>query len=248
VRLIRTLAISDIHGCYDEFNALLRKVEYNPNEDKLILLGDYVDRGFKSKDVLGQVKQLHEEWGVIVLRGNHDQMMLDAFNKEDEDGLWLNNGGLSTVESYVGLNYFECGFDYDTYLEAKELIVKHYSHHIEFLKSLKLYHEDENHIYVHAGLHPFYENWKEQPTENFIWIRDIFIRNSTCVDKKVVFGHTPTLNLSNNEVECIRDGIWFGEGKIGVDGGCCFGYQLNCVEINDEEVSYTAHNVLKGEK
>lgn len=169
-------------------------------------------------------------------------MMLDAFNKEDEDHLWLQNGGFSTIESYVGASYFEYGFEWNKYLEAKDFIRKHYQHHIEFLKSLKLYHEDDDHIYVHAGLHPMYENWKEQPRENFIWIRDIFINNETTVDKKVVFGHTPALSLPNSESE----DIWISKDKIGIDGACAYGYQLNCLEITDD--GYKAYSVKKGDR
>ncbi len=86
--------ISDIHGCYDEFNTLLKDVEYNPEEDKLILVGDYVDRGLKSKEVVEQVKSMVEEWGVIALKGNHDQMMVDAIDKEEDvdDKRWIRNG------------------------------------------------------------------------------------------------------------------------------------------------------------
>lgn len=237
---IRTLVISDIHGCFDEFNVLLKKVNYNPEKDQLILLGDYVDRGLKSSSVLDQVSNLQLNCGAIILRGNHDQMMLDAFNKEDKDSLWIQNGGFSTIESYVGYNFFENGFDWDRYLEAKKFIRNHCSDHIEFLKTLKLHHEDENHIYVHAGLHPMYENWKEQPRENFIWIRDIFINNLTTVNKKVVFGHTPVINLHG------KSDIWFSEDKIGIDGACAYGYQLNCLEITD--YGYRTYSVSKGEK
>jgi|SRR5690606_12147363 len=72
----RILAISDIHGCCDELNRLLELVKYNFTTDQLILLGDYVDRGFKSKDVIHKIKVLTDE-GAIALRGNHDQMFID---------------------------------------------------------------------------------------------------------------------------------------------------------------------------
>ncbi|MFD1905506.1 metallophosphoesterase [Paenibacillus rhizoplanae] len=61
--------ISDIHGCIEEFNLLLRRAEYDPSRDQLILLGDYVDRGPDSRAVVEQAKRLAEAEGVIVLRG-----------------------------------------------------------------------------------------------------------------------------------------------------------------------------------
>ncbi|MFS1518622.1 metallophosphoesterase [Bacillus sp. SCS-151] len=72
----RILAISDVHGCNDEFLKLLDKANYNSETDQLILLGDYEDRGLKSKDVINQIIDLQNK-GAISLRGNHDQMFLD---------------------------------------------------------------------------------------------------------------------------------------------------------------------------
>ncbi|OPH62191.1 metallophosphoesterase [Paenibacillus ferrarius] len=224
----RTLVISDIHGCHTKFLKLLEHVKHDPAEDKLILLGDYMDRGLKSKEVIETVKNLVEHHKVVALRGNHDQMFLDAINGQD-DYIFLHNGGINTIESYCGLNWFEnhSGFDFNRYLEAKDFIKRHYHEHIAFIDSLPFYHEDESHIYVHAGLSPYYteKDWKSQPTENFLWIRDIFLANKTPFSKTIVFGHTPTINLHK------KPDIYFGEGKIGIDGGVCFGYQLNCLEI-----------------
>lgn len=232
--------VSDIHGCHKQFNLLLQKAKYNPKEDKLILLGDYVDRGMKSKEVVEQVKYLVDEWNVVALRGNHEQMMRKAL-LSDEDELWLMNGGLQTLHSYVGLNWFENGFEWDEYTKAKEFILEYYKHHIDFLQTLKVYHETDNHIFVHAGLDPSYhDDWRNQPTNNFLWIRDVFINNDTNLNKAVVFGHTPTINIQNNE------GIYFGKDKIGIDGGCVFGYQMNLLEIN--EGGYKEYHVFYGEK
>lgn len=233
---MRKLVISDIHGCYDEFNELLKLVSYNPQEDKLILLGDYCDRGLKSKEVIEQVKNLRDKWNIIALRGNHDQMFVDAIEK-DEDFNWLCNGGLQTVKNYVGSNWFENEFNYEEYIKAKEFIKEQYPHHISFIKSLPLYHEDEEFIYVHAGINSFYKDWKNQPEHDFLWIRDLFINNETNVDKIVVFGHTPTIHIHESE------DIWFGGDKIGIDGGCVFGLQLNCLEINEDD--FKTHFVNK---
>ncbi|WP_211747907.1 metallophosphoesterase family protein [Paenibacillus sp. Marseille-Q4541] len=240
---MRTLAISDIHGCYDQFNTMLEKVNYNPGSDKLILLGDYVDRGIKSRQVVEQVKSLREEHGVIALKGNHDQMFVDAMLK-GEDELWLNNGAYQTVESYCGFDFFEEQFEWDTYEKAKAFILKHYEHHIEFLDSLPYYHETDNYIFAHAGINPFYSTWEHTPDDDFLWIRSIFYKNkiTNTDNKKVVFGHTPTSYLQES------DGIWFSPDgdKIGIDGACAYGRRLNCLEITEEGI-YIEHTVKKGE-
>lgn len=224
----RTLVISDVHGCYEEFNELLALASYDPDRDKLILLGDYGDRGPHSKEVIAQVKAMSEQNGVIALRGNHDQLFLDALLHRKDSG-FLRNGGFQTIQSYCDLDWDEYHFDYDGYIDAKAYIAEHFKSHIEFLQTLPLYAEDERHIYVHAGIDPsFGKRWKEQSARDFLWIRGDFYNHAVRVDKTVVFGHTPVTHMHDSTQ------IWFGGDKIGMDGGCCFGGQLNCLEITED--------------
>ncbi|RKN70640.1 metallophosphoesterase family protein [Paenibacillus ginsengarvi] len=232
----RTLVISDLHGCYAEFNELLDVACYDPECDKLILLGDYSDRGPQSREVIARVKALVEEHGVIALRGNHDQMFVDAL-LQHKDSSFLRNGGFHTIRSYCELDWDEYDFDYDRYIEAKSFILDQYKPHIDFLQTLPLYYEDARHIYVHAGVDPsFGEKWKEQPERSFIWIRDAFYKHPVQAGKTVLFGHTPVMAMHESA------DIWFGGDKIGMDGGCCFGGQLNCLEIA-EDGSYRSYVV-----
>ncbi|MEK4427650.1 metallophosphoesterase family protein [Paenibacillus sp. FSL M7-0802] len=237
------MAVSDPHGCYDEYNSLLKKAKYNPSQDKLILLGDYVDRGQKSRQMVEQVMLLHNEWGVVALKGNHDDMFVSAINNDTEelDAQWLNNGGFQTVESYCGISFFEEGFEWNQYIKAKEFIREHYQHHIDFLGQLPLYYEDMSHIYVHAGINPFHKDWKNTSDSEFIWIREPFFTNKTGLDKTVVFGHTPCIYLHDSE------DIWFSpdEDKIGIDGACAYGLQLNALEIK-EDGTYGEYFVRRG--
>ena len=235
---IRTIVISDLHGCYDEFNALLRKVNYQSEQDQLILLGDYVDRGPRSKEVVDQIMQLHRDHGVVVLKGNHDQLFLDAILK-DEDARWLRNGARQTLASYCDVSCSSEELDQETYEQAKAYIKTHYSHHLEFLASLPLYYENATHIFVHAGINPFYADFKDQPEDDFIWIREMFHDQATNLDKMVVFGHTPTLHLHE------RADIWFQDDKIGIDGACAYGKQLNALEIR-EDGSYHTYSIPAG--
>lgn len=224
---------------------LLKKANYDSSTDQLILLGDYVDRGLKSKHVVRQAISLMYDYGATVLKGNHDDMMVAALkhDKEEYDAQWLNNGGFMTLISYIGGDYFEEGFNWDKYIEVKEFIRKHYQHHIEFLDSLPLYYDDDHHIYVHAGINPLINEWKDTSDDDFIWIREQFFRNHTGLDKKVIFGHTPAAHLHDTA------DIWFDPkgDKIGIDGGCAYGRQLNLLEITEEGL-YIQYNVQKGEK
>lgn len=78
----RTIMVSDIHGCIDPINQLLHDINYNSKYDQLILLGDYVDRGPNSKEVVKEVIQLVKEHHAIALRGNHDQRFVDFIIEE----------------------------------------------------------------------------------------------------------------------------------------------------------------------
>lgn len=221
----RTLCISDIHGMYDKFCELLKVAQYNPSTDNLILLGDYIDRGSKSKNVVEMIYNLHNEWNIICLRGNHENMFLDFIDGCDYSN-FLRNGGLQTMESYFGTEWNI--YDEGIIDEIRSFIKTHYKHHIDLIRQLKYYHEDDEFIYVHAGINPMYEDWKLTTPGEMTWIRDMFIFNRTNLDKTVIFGHTPTVNIHPAE------DIWFGEDKIGIDGGCAYGFQLNCLEIGEE--------------
>lgn len=225
---MRFLAISDIHGCLDELNQILDTVNYNCGEDQLVLLGDYVDRGQKSKQVLNKVIDLVNN-GAIALRGNHDQMFIDWLTTDDNlnEMNYLNNGGMMTILSYVGPDFFDDKLDLH---EAKLFIIEHYKNHLDFIKKLPYYHETEQYIFVHAGINPFYKDWKETPNNEMIWIREPFLNNDNGTDKVVVHGHTPCVNLHGNP------NVYFGNEKIGIDGACAYGYQLNCLEIDEDNL------------
>ena len=97
---MRTLAIGDIHGCLTALKTLLDFVA-PASDDRLIALGDYVDRGPDSRGVLDFLIALHASGRLVALRGNHDEMMADAhINPKGDHSLWLACGGLETLQSY----------------------------------------------------------------------------------------------------------------------------------------------------
>lgn len=240
--------ISDIHGCYREFNALLRKANYVPDQDKLILIGDYVDRGPNSKAIVEQVMSLQEVGGAVVLKGNHDKMACDALLSDDEDKLdihWLNNGGFYTLLSYVGADagLVQQDLGWTEYIRIKHWIRQAYKHHLDFLSTLPLYYETDEHLFVHAGIDPSLADWTTQKEYDFIWIREPFFNHPVAsTAKTVVFGHTSTFELH------AKPGIWFSPhgDKIGIDGGCAYGEQMNCLEIGED--GYKSCFVRQGER
>ncbi|MUT68431.1 metallophosphoesterase family protein [Paenibacillus sp. NEAU-GSW1] len=225
----RTLVISDIHGCYDAFNQLLELTAYDPAKDKLLLLGDFVDKGPDSRQVVEQTMSLVRNDGAIAIQGNHDERLVDVVlgrSKEAEEK-FFKHGGYETFSSYTG-SQLEKGAsapDSKRFEVLQETIKEKYMDHIDFLEQLPYYYEDEDFIYVHAGLNPRYADWKKQPKRDFLYMKEPFHSSEPFTDKKVIFGHTKTIDLHG------KADIWFGKGKIGIDGGCSVGLQLNALEI-----------------
>lgn len=236
----RTLVISDIHGCYESFNLLLHTAGYDAQKDQLILLGDFVDRGPNSRQVVEQVIGMVHAGQAVALRGNHDQRFLEIMDgtaSERAAQKFFEHGGHQTLISYCSdTGLWNRDYDVTRLGPVRNFIQQTYGHHLHFLRQLPYYYEDEHHIYAHAGINPEYADWKEQPLFDFLWIRDPFYSRPTNAEKTVVFGHTRAVQFHDSAH------IWYGGDKIGIDGGCAYGMQLNCLEITGER-SYAAYHV-----
>lgn len=206
----RTFAIGDIHGEYDKLIKLISKAKIDFNTDKLIFLGDYIDRGPKSKEVLEYLIELQQcEYDIVFLRGNHEQMLLDHLNnKPHVTEIWLYNGGYATKNSYKDKD------NNGNYIPIE---------HVRFINDLPYYYEYGNYYFVHAGFQPGY-NPENCPKQQMLWIRDEFIYSDYDWGKKVVFGHTP-----QNEP-------LFMDNKIGIDTGATFNRMLTAIELPSEKV------------
>ena len=152
----RLIAIGDMHGSYDKLTALLNKI--NPKKtDTLVILGDYIDRGYNSKEVVSTLLKLKKTTNCIFLTGNHEDMLLKTkeTRKKEDISFWLFNGGITTLDSYG---------DY----------VNIFKTHGNFFENLKLYYLTDEFLFVHAGIRPD-KPLMEQEKQDFLWIRDNFI-------------------------------------------------------------------------
>lgn len=207
------IAIGDIHGCFHSMKALLEKLE--PYYDRqFVFVGDYIDRGPGSKQVVDYLLDFREKVDCVFLRGNHEQMLLDAFHHNRKD-LWFMNGGRATVESY----------------EREGIEMKLPDSHIEFYENTRLYYDTEHYFFVHAGLSPartIADSIKDKnEVQEFLWERSHLNAFETPWEKTVVFGHTPRPKPIQKE------------NMIGIDTGCVFdrvGYgKLTAVKLPEEE-------------
>lgn len=202
----KTFVIGDIHGCNVKFNDLLQKVAPT-KDDRIILLGDYIDRGLDSRGVIDTILWLiMGGYDVIPLMGNHEEILLGYV--EDPHVFiyyWFNNGGDFTRKSY------ENPFGESTFLENM-------AKHLTVIKDFRVCFEDEAFFYAHAGVDPE-KSLKDQDVWDLLWIRRKFVETTKDFGKVVVFGHTPL-----KEPLIMRN-------KIGIDTGCVFGGKLTCLEL-----------------
>lgn len=207
---MRTIVIGDIHGCYDELIELMDYIKetwnYDSKVDRLIFLGDYIDRGKDSRLVVSYIRQLQSESdNVIALMGNHEDMFIDLIDSNDY--LSIHNGGYNTLESYKG---------YDEQLISD----------LNWMRKLPLYFEDDHHIYVHAGIDMTENNMRKQKRSTLLWVREPFIWDYHEYRKQVVFGHTPFLSKDGKPAYTIGN-------NISLDTGCVFGGYLTALLIED---------------
>ncbi len=204
----KTFIIGDIHGCLDMLKRLLDAIPWRPGQDRLVFVGDYIDRGPQAKGVVDCILGLiQEDPHVGCLLGNHEAMLLDYLKGIDPD-LYLANRGGATLRNYRAEKPAAGG----------PLIPPE---HMSFYESLQPVMELKDHYVVHAGFRPGIAV-EDQSLEDMLWIREPFISSDCDFGKKVIFGHTPfprPLREAN---------------KIGIDTGAVFGNRLTCVELPEE--------------
>lgn len=205
----RIFAVGDIHGCLDKLVSLMDIIEIDLQRDTLVFIGDYIDRGPDSREVVDYLLDLGpQENRIVFLKGNHELMLQDYLTGVDRL-TFLYNGGDATLDSYTRRG-----------VQSEEDLIP--PRHLEFFDNLSLYYETDLYIFVHGGLKANIP-LAEQHEWDMLWIRDEFIYSDYDFGKRVIFGHTPfrkPLILDN---------------KIGIDTGAVYGNRLTCVELPAEK-------------
>lgn len=214
----RLLAISDIHGCFDTFYELVIRQIKLDKTDKLILLGDYIDRGDKSKEVIDLIIDLTEKgFNVIPLMGNHESMLVDSFIDNSTLPLWFMNSGESTLESF-SIN------------DIRQLEDKY----MNFFRNLKYYYCSEKYVFVHAG----FNNSAQDPfkdTQTMIWECQASYNNPMLSERIIIHGHRP------KTIDFVKKKIALNSEVIPIDTGCVYnkemGYGfLSALEVNSMQL------------
>jgi len=216
-----TCVIGDIHGSHTALINLLPQVL--DRADTIVFLGDYVDRGPHSKEVVSTIISLQEKKShrIVPLMGNHDFLFLQYLSDLDPT-LFLQVGGVQTLESY-GLHAAS---------SPKEKAVNVPKAHHIFFKSLPLWWQDQHAIYVHAGLQPGL-HLSQQSSRWCLWAREQFFQSNFDFGKPVIFGHT------------IFDEPFFGPHCIGIDTGAVYRGNLTALLLPSLEIISVPNTIKK---
>jgi serine/threonine protein phosphatase 1 len=225
----RLYAIGDIHGRADLLERLLQRIQADAADVPaatrrvLVYLGDYVDRGLQSREVIDLLlKGPPPGFEAVYLKGNHEDCMLRFLDDWTTGAHWFSIGGDATVLSYgvrpaagqVGSQRFEHA--------ARELQERLPLPHLRFLQNLGLTHEAGDYVFVHAGLRPGVALHDQDP-EDLIWIREPFLNGPNSCGKIVVHGHSPS-----------RQPAIF-DHRIGIDTGAFYTNVLTCLAVHGRE-------------
>lgn len=224
-------AIGDIHGAFDQLLNIHRQIiEYaDPKlEHTIVFLGDYMDRGQNSKDVIEWLlKDPFKGFKHIFLRGNHEKMALDAFQTESTDfkSFWLDNGGETTL--------------YDYGMERKDINTNSIPDSMQDLFSrLRPYHIHKNLLFIHAGINP-YEPFLSQDEETWLWIRAKFLTANIPFDNgfggktmRVIHGHTP-IKFDPKKIDTSALVL---HNRINLDTGVVFTKKLSAAVFDNDGI------------
>lgn len=227
-----TYVVSDIHGCFDKFNKLLKEISFK-DDDIMYVLGDVVDYGDESMELLCDLSM---RYNVIPILGDHDYKaynMLTALNGMLTDGItpdedilsemaeWMQDGGANTIEGFKALD-----------AEMREGI-------LEYLADMSLYEDVEingrRFVLVHAGIADFDE---DTPLEDYMpedfTDADFDADRRYFSDATVIAGHVPTYEIDGAE----KGRIYKGEYGYVIDCGAAFGEALGAMRLEDGKKFY----------
>jgi serine/threonine protein phosphatase 1 len=225
----RVLVIGDIHGGLRALHQVIERSKVT-TKDTLIFLGDYVDGWSESPQVIDYLIDLNQKQHCIFILGNHDELLLDwllSNNENIDEGMWYKHGGEATVLAY-----------------AKVSSVKKQAH-IEFLKSLKAYHlDDQNRLFIHAGFTNMNGIHYEYFPKLFYWDRTLWetalaldtsiLKISELYPKRltlypeIYIGHTPVTRIGQT-IPVQKACVW------NVDTGAAFKGPLTIMDVDTKE-------------
>ena len=248
-------AIGDIHGCFDAFQRLFLLVVDKYFIHRIVLLGDFIDRGPESKKVVDYILQVMNKSLFTILRGNHEDMLIDFVNNEGRypNNEWIKKEGLETIASFTGKTVEEAvNLPHD---EVRAV----FKNYMNFFQRSQPYFVEQRgrrkFLFSHAGVNSLDKPIERQydglsPEQQkilfpFLWSRNVMNFDKQFFDFTIVHGHTPVHNsYKPGEVPrpVVRKDGANNLINVDIDTGCCYGGSLSAMII-DNDGAYTFETV-----
>jgi serine/threonine protein phosphatase 1 len=221
---LRLYAVGDIHGRADLLEKMLQMIEADRasygGEVLVLFLGDYVDRGSNTREVLDILSSHRGGARHLALRGNHEDILLRFFKDHSVAPGWFHYGGLQTLRSY-GIAIASATQDFDDIFHLrKQLEERMPKAHRSFLENLGFIARYGDYFFVHAGIHPD-KPLEEQTEHDYLWTREPFLSTPKDFGFTVVHGHS------------IRMKPEVRPNRIGIDTGAYATGHLTCLVLQD---------------
>ncbi len=224
---LRIYAVGDVHGRIDALDLLVGAIRAEPTHGLrpvLVMLGDYVDRGPASREVLDRLIALEGDSAIETrfIRGNHEETMLSFLSEPSLGATWCSFGGDETLMSYgvVAPLLSDAPEAWEEARGAFAALIP--AAHVRFLQALEPAVEYGDYFFTHAGARPGVE-LDEQDPHDLMWIRDDFLRGSATFSKAIVHGHTPEADA------------FVSDRRIGVDTGAYATGRLTAIVLEGSE-------------
>ncbi|BAI80833.1 metallophosphoesterase [Deferribacter desulfuricans SSM1] len=241
--------IGDVHGCVRTLEELLSKLLKNYNVENFVFVGDLVDRGGYSKEVLDLVIDFSKSYECKFLLGNHEDMMVDYFEGTNRyhKGDWFYNGGKETIKSFDSDLYKKLLLEVD----IKDDFIKKYDNYLEFIKGFDKYtiiDGIENYFISHAGclsveIAPqFHIDLVTEEEKKilfpYIWAREIDFYNKKIENYVIIHGHTPVMKIERGYRPFVNKDEMGNMISINIDTGCVYGYFLSALIMDEKSGEY----------
>jgi serine/threonine protein phosphatase 1 len=228
---IRVYAVGDVHGRADLLGQLMSRIDadlvaHPVSQALLIFLGDYIDRGPDSREVLDLLVARSQHHRTIFLKGNHEVMLEKFLSYPETFATWRLAGGIETLLSYGIRPPFNPGAAEQTMLAQRLADVLPLAHR-QFFRSLSRSFGCGDFFFVHAGVRPGVP-LSQQTDEDLFWIRDEFLDSSEEFEKIIVHGHSPVKNVE------------FHPNRINIDTGAFATGRLSCLRIESDKIQFTS--------